>query len=92
MLSFSKKRFLEERIKPILLLQVILVFCAIIVYIQTYNKINYFYSGILNIIAGVIFLINGIDIYNLKKRGYIVWLFFSVIWFGLALQNFFFKP
>ncbi|OAH63062.1 hypothetical protein AWH49_06870 [Domibacillus aminovorans] len=56
-LTFFRKQFLEDRIKPILFLQVILVTCAIIVYLQTYNRIDYFYSGILNIIAGVIFFI-----------------------------------
>lgn len=91
MLSFFRKQFLEDRIKPILFLQVILVICAIIVYLQTYNKVNYFYSGILNIIAGVIFLLNGIEIYILKKRGYIFWLILSVLWLGIAFQNFFFK-
>ncbi|PGY05847.1 hypothetical protein COE25_28555 [Bacillus sp. AFS031507] len=79
MISFFRKQFLEDRIKPILFLQLILVICVIIVYLHTFNRIDYFYSGILNIIVGVIFLLNGIEIYILKKSGYFLWLILSLL-------------
>ncbi|MGF6949078.1 hypothetical protein QF028_001583 [Neobacillus sp. B4I6] len=91
MISFFRKQFLEDRIKPILFLQLILVICVIIVYLHTFNRIDYFYSGILNIIVGVIFLLNGIEIYILKKGGYFLWLILSLLFFVMASEKLFFN-
>ncbi|GAB6255784.1 hypothetical protein [Peribacillus frigoritolerans] len=56
MRSFLRKEFWDDRNKPILFIQWVLIIFAIIVYFQTYDSIDYIYSGILRLIAGIIIL------------------------------------
>lgn len=88
MIAYLRKRFYEDRIKPILLAQIILIIAGILVYLKASNSIEYFYSGILTIIAAIIFLLNGIEVYKKKKRGYLIWFILAVLWLGMATQFF----
>ncbi|MDM5214744.1 hypothetical protein QUF94_25570 [Peribacillus sp. NJ4] len=74
MRSFLRKEFWDDRNKPILFLQWVLVIFATILYFQTYDSIDYFHSGILRLIAGIITLLIRIENYIVKKEN---------IYFGL---------
>ncbi|MEE3953486.1 hypothetical protein [Peribacillus frigoritolerans] len=57
---------------------------AIILYFQTYDSIDYFYSGIIRLIAGIITLLIGIENYIVKKREYYILVHpnYNVLWNG----------
>lgn len=68
MRSFLRKEFWDDRNKPILFIQWVLTIFAIILYFQTYDSIDYFYSGIIRLITGIITLLIGIENYIVKKE------------------------
>ncbi|CAH0257776.1 hypothetical protein SRABI96_03343 [Peribacillus sp. Bi96] len=68
MRSFLRKEFWDDRNKPILFIQWVLIIFAIILYFQTYDSIDYIHSGILRLIAGIITLLTGIENYIVKKE------------------------
>lgn len=91
MIAFLRKRFYEDRIKPIFYAQIILIITGILIYLKASNSVEYFYSGILMIIAAAIFSLNGLEVYTKKKRGYMIWFILSVLWLGMATQFFSFN-
>jgi predicted nucleic acid-binding Zn ribbon protein len=86
-----------RRNKPLMFVQIILAFIAIFVWFQARNKIDtpvyYTYSGILDIIVGFVMLLIGIENYIVNKRNkkeYIIWFVIALMFFGMAIDQFFF--
>ncbi|KRF61388.1 hypothetical protein ASG99_26045 [Bacillus sp. Soil768D1] len=86
MRSFLRKEFWDDRNKPILFIQWVLIIFAIILYFQTYDSIDYIYSGILRLIAGIIILLTGIENYIVKKRDYIFWFILTIMFCGMGID------
>ncbi|MBK5442214.1 MULTISPECIES: hypothetical protein [unclassified Peribacillus] len=86
MRSFLRKEFWDDRNKPILFIQWVLIIFAIILYFQTYDRIDYIYSGILRLIAGIIILLTGIENYIVKKRDYIFWFILTIMFCGRGID------
>jgi hypothetical protein len=59
---------------------------AIILYFQTYDRIDYYYSGIFRLIAGIITLLTGIENYIVKKRDYIFWFILTIMFCGMGID------
>ena len=87
MRSFLRKEFLEDRNKPILFIQWALIILAVILYFQSYDSIEYFYSGILRLIAGIITLLTGIENYIVKKKEYIFWFILTIMFCGMGIDK-----
>ncbi|KRF67648.1 hypothetical protein ASG99_14040 [Bacillus sp. Soil768D1] len=85
MRSFLRKEFWDDRNKPILFIQWVLTIFAIILYFQTFDSIDYFYSGIIRLIAGIITLLIGIENYIVKKREYIFWFILTIMFCGMGI-------
>ena len=86
MRSFLRKEFWDGRNKPILFIQWGLTIFAIIFYFQTYDSIDYFHSGIIRLIAGIITLLIGIENYIVKKREYIFWFILTIMFCGMGID------
>ncbi|MFD4820835.1 hypothetical protein [Peribacillus butanolivorans] len=86
MRSFLRKEFWDDRNKPILFIQWVLIIFAIILYFQTYDSIDYIYSGILRLIAGIIIFLTGIENYIVKKRDYIFWFILTIMFCGMGID------
>lgn len=86
MRSFLRKEFWDDRNKPILFIQWVLTIFAIILYFQTYNSIDYFHSGIIRLIAGIITFLIGIENYIVKKREYIFWFILTIMFCGMGID------
>ncbi|MET3322361.1 hypothetical protein [Peribacillus butanolivorans] len=86
MRSFLRKEFWDDRNKPILFIQWVLIIFAIILYFQTYDSIDYIYSGILRLIAGIVILLTGIENYIVKKRDYIFWFILTIMFCGMGID------
>ncbi|MFE4242022.1 hypothetical protein [Peribacillus butanolivorans] len=86
MRSFLRKEFWDDRNKPILFIQWVLIIFAIILYFQTYDSIDYIYSGILRLIAGIVILLTGIENYIVKKRDYIFWFIITIMFCGMGID------
>ncbi|MED3912700.1 hypothetical protein FQP34_24660 [Peribacillus simplex] len=86
MRSFLRKEFWDDRNKPILFIQWVLIIFAIILYFQTYDSIEYIYSGILRLIAGIVILLTGIENYIVKKRDYIFWFLLTIMFCGMGID------
>lgn len=86
MRSFLRKEFWDDRNKPILFIQWVLTILAIILYFQTYNSIDYFHSGIIRLIAGIITFLIGIENYIVKKREYIFWFILTIMFCGMGID------
>jgi len=80
-----RKEFWDGRNKPILLIQWGLVIFATILYFQ-YDSMDYFYSGTLILIEGIITFLIGIENYIVKKREYIFWFILSVMFEGIGID------
>ena len=87
MRSFLSKEFLEDRNKPILFIQWALIILAVILYFQSYDSIEYFYSGILRLIAGIITLLTGIENYIVLKKEYIFWFILTIMFCGMGIDK-----
>lgn len=86
MRSFLRKEFWDDRNKPILFIQWVLVIFASILYFQTYDSIDYFYSGILRLFVGIITLLIGIENYIVKKGEYIFWFILTIMFCGIGID------
>ncbi|KQU17978.1 hypothetical protein ASG65_25590 [Bacillus sp. Leaf13] len=86
MRSFLRKEFWDDRNKPILFIQWVLIIFAIILYFQTYDSIDYIYSGILRLIAGIIIFLTGIENYIVKKRDYIFWFILTIMFCEMGID------
>jgi hypothetical protein len=76
--------------------QIILGALAIFIWFQARSVVDtpvyYTYSGILRIIAGVVLLLRGIEIWIINKKGkkeYIIWFVLALMFFGMAIDQFF---
>ncbi|MFJ7930608.1 hypothetical protein [Peribacillus sp. NPDC096448] len=87
MRSFLRKEFWEDRNKPILFIQWALIILAVILYFQSYDSIEYFYSGILRLIAGIITLLTGIENYIVLKKEYIFWFILTIMFCGMGIDK-----
>lgn len=74
-------RFFKNRVKPIVITQLILVIPMIIIVFLTFtsNTINYFYTEVIQIILAISMFLMGIEQYLLKKK------IFSITFFALTL-------
>lgn len=87
MRSFLRKEFWDDRNKPILFIQWALIILTVILYFQSYDSIEYFYSGILRLIAGIITLLTGIENYIVKKKEYIFWFILTIMFCGMGIDK-----
>ncbi|MBT2650043.1 hypothetical protein J7E52_25665 [Bacillus sp. ISL-34] len=87
MRSFLRKEFWDDRNKPILFIQGALIILAVILYFQSYDSIEYFYSGILRLIAGIITLLTGIENYIVKKKEYMFWFILTIMFCGMGIDK-----
>ncbi|KWW21941.1 MULTISPECIES: hypothetical protein [Peribacillus] len=88
---------LSRRIKPLMFVQILLSIIAIFVSLQALNEIDttvyYTYSTIIKITVGFVMLLIGIENYIVNKRNkkeYIIWFVAALIFFGIAIDQFFF--
>lgn len=70
-------RFLKNRIKPIVITQLILAIPMLIIIFLTFtsNSVNFFYSLLIQIILAISMFLMGIEQYLLKKRSLSITLF-----------------
>ncbi len=94
MRSLMKKISLQinkERIKPFLVIYLILLIVYIIISIYTFkdNSVNYFYNGLGQIVIAGFWLLMGIEHLLLKKKLFSIFCFvLSLMFISLVIQNF----
>ncbi|PEC50653.1 hypothetical protein [Bacillus sp. AFS096315] len=90
-MTFSE-RFFKNRIKPIIITQMILGFPVTVFFIfslKSYPPVKFFYSGLIEITFALYMFLSGIEQYILKKKILSITLFvLSVIVIIEAVQTF----
>jgi hypothetical protein len=86
------KRIFQNRIKPLVIMQLILLIPYItfsIFALKEPNTVNYFYNGLGQIVLAVFFCLLGIENLLLKKKIFSLCFFaMAIIWIYIAIQSF----
>lgn len=93
-MKFSE-RFFKNRVKPLVITQFILIIPIIVFIFLSFTTypVNFFYSGLVQIIFAISMLLMGIEQYILKKKGWsISYFILSVLFIFVAVQSFMFQP
>jgi hypothetical protein len=85
------KQIFKDRIKPFIILYLILLIAYLFIsfYALKDHRINFFYTGIGQIIMALFWFLMGIEHFLLKKKMFsILWFIMTLIGIYLAIQTF----